>query len=123
MTTSKELRIGWLLFLLSSSRSSGYGYDLRRELRLRGVALDPAVLYRSLREMESQGLIASRWVHSEEGPRRRVYSITAAGEAELARIAESVEQARDAHDEFLAAYREHGARTPTRRGPLDDTAG
>lgn len=108
MTTGKEFRIGWLLFLLRTSASSGYGYDLRRELGLRGVTMDPAVLYRSLREMESRTLIASHWVHSEEGPRRRVYSITAAGEAELARIAQDIKQARDAHDAFLSAYREHG---------------
>ena len=116
MTTGKEFRIGWLLFLLRTSASSGYGYDLRRELRLRGVAMDPAVLYRSLREMESRKLIASHWVHSEEGPRRRVYSITAAGEAELARIAHAIKQARDAHDAFLSAYREDGRARSRRRG-------
>jgi len=116
LTTGKELRIGWLLFLLGSSSSSGYGYDLRRELRLRGVALDPAVLYRSLREMESRALIASRWVHSEEGPRRRVYSITAAGEAELARIASALRASRDAHDAFLAAYARRGRRGRGRAG-------
>lgn len=110
MTTGKEFRIGWLLLLLRSSASSGYGYDLRRELAVRGVALDPAVLYRSLREMESRTLIASRWVHSEEGPRRRVYSITAAGEAELARVASSLRASRDAHDAFLAAYDDRPSR-------------
>lgn len=110
MTTGKEFRIGWLLLLLRSASSSGYGYDLRRELRLRGVALDPAVLYRSLREMESRALIASRWVHSEEGPRRRVYHITAAGETELARIASSLRASREAHDAFLAAYDDRPAR-------------
>ena len=115
MTTGKDFRIGWLLFLLRSSASSGYGYDLRRELGLRGVAMDPAVLYRSLREMESRTLIASHWVHSEEGPPRRVYSITAVGEAELARIATGIEQARDAYDAFLSGYRAHGERRPRRR--------
>ena len=115
MTTGKEFRIGWLLFLLGSDSSSGYGYDLRRELRLRGVALDPAVLYRSLREMESRGLIASQWVHSEEGPRRRVYSITPAGEAELAQIVSSLRASRDAHDAFLAAYDSRGS-SVRRRG-------
>ena len=115
MATHKDFRIGWLLLLLRSS-TRGYGYELRRERGLRGVSLDPAVLYRSLREMESRTLIASHWVHSEEGPRRRVYSITAAGEAELARIAQAVQQARDAHDAFLSAYREHDGRRPRRRG-------
>ena len=107
MTRGKDLRTGWLLFLLASTRFS-YGYELRRELDLRGVSLDAAVLYRSLRDMESRALIVSRWIHSGEGPRRRVYEITGSGEAELARIAASVQVARDAHDTFLAAYRERG---------------
>ena len=104
MTRGKDLRTGWLLFLLHSS-SCSYGYELRRELDLRGVSLDPAVLYRSLRDMESGGLITSRWIHSGAGPRRRVYEITGSGKAELVRIAASVKAARDAHDAFLAAYR------------------
>ena len=108
MTRGKDLRTGWLLFLLASS-SCSYGYELRRELGLRGVSLDPAVLYRSLRDMESRALIASRWIRSGEGPRRRVYEITAAGRAELVRIAASVEEARNAHDAFLVAYHELGS--------------
>ena len=104
MTTHKDLRIGWLLLLLRSS-TRGYGYELRRELGLRGLSLDAAVLYRSLRDMESGGLIASSWMHSEEGPRRRVYTITAKGRSELRRIAARVRASRDAQDAFLQAYR------------------
>lgn len=119
MTTGKDFRIGWLLFLLSSQTSSGYGYDLRRELGLRGLSLDPAVMYRTLREMEDRALIASRWMHSEEGPRRRVYDITKAGEAELARIAGGLEEARDAHDAFLSAYAKHGGDKDKRSSSAD----
>jgi DNA-binding PadR family transcriptional regulator len=108
LTTGKEFRIGWLLLLLDSGLSSGYGYDLRRALGQRGLALDPAVMYRTLRDMEDRALIASRWMHSGQGPRRRVYDITTAGEAELARIARSVAQTRQAHDAFLAAYQGRG---------------
>jgi len=102
LTTRKDFRTAWLLFLLRSG--GGYGYELRRALELRGLKLDPAVLYRSLRDMESTGLIVSRWVGSEEGPSRRVYDVTPAGEAELGRIAGSLRQTRAAHDAFLAAY-------------------
>jgi PadR family transcriptional regulator PadR len=114
LTTGKDLRTGWLLLMLSSATSSGYGYDLRRELELRGLSLDAAVLYRNLREMEKRALIVSHWVHSEEGPRRRVYSITAAGNAELARIAATIGEARDAHTAFLSAYAQ--ARRPVAHG-------
>ena len=98
----KDIRTAWLLFLLSSSCS--YGYQLRRELKRRGLSLDPALMYRSLREMERSALITSRWIGSGEGPRRRVYEITPAGKAELARAAARVREARDEYDAFLAAY-------------------
>ena len=62
--------------------------------------------------MEKRALIVSHWVHSDEGPRRRVYSITAAGDAELARIAATIGEARDAHTAFLSAYAQR-SRTPT----------
>lgn len=102
----KDIRTAWLLLLLSSSCS--YGYQLRRELGRRGLSLDTALMYRSLREMESSALITSRWIRSGEGPRRRMYDITAAGEAELSRAAASVREARDEYDAFLASYARHG---------------
>jgi len=98
----KDFRTAWLLLLLRDG--SSYGYELRRALGERAMRLDAAVMYRSLRNMESAGLISSRWVTSETGPRRRVYDISAAGLEELARIAASVERSRDVQNEFLHAY-------------------
>jgi DNA-binding PadR family transcriptional regulator len=98
----KDFRTAWLLLLLRNG--SSYGYELRRELQVRALALDPAVLYRSLRDMERAGLIASRWMHSKAGPKRRVYHITAAGKSELTRIAASIRGTRDAQNVFLAAF-------------------
>ena len=102
LATHKDFRTGWLLLLLRDGAS--YGYELRRELRERGLNLDPAVMYRTLRVMETAGLISSRWMHSGAGPRRRVYRLTAAGRSELARIADEVGEARDAQTAFLEAY-------------------
>ena len=99
---SKDFRTGWLLLLLRDG--PGYGYDLRRELQARALDFDRAVIYRGLRQMERGGLIASRWTSSEAGPRRRVYRLTAAGHAELARIADEIELAREGHDAFLRAF-------------------
>lgn len=99
--TTKHFRTGWLLLLLRDR--SSYGYELRRELRERALQLDPAVMYRSLREMERDGLITSRWMRSDSGPRRRVYDISAAGRRELTRIADGVLAARDEQNTFLTA--------------------
>lgn len=100
----KDILTGWLLFLLSMR--SSYGYELRRDLGLRGLSLDPALMYRTLRDMESNALITSRWVGSGEGPRRRVYEITPTGEAELPLAVANVRAVRDEYDALLAAYEE-----------------
>lgn len=107
----KDFRTAWLLLLLRCGAS--YGYELRRELELRALVLDPAVLYRSLRDMEREGLIRSHWVHSGAGPQRRVYELTDAGDAEFVRVAETIREGRDARNVFLAAYEQHAATAGT----------
>ncbi len=98
----KEFRTAWLLLLLSGGPS--YGYELRRALVERDLELDPAVMYRSLRDMEAGGLIVSRWMRSGAGPQRRMYDITTAGRTELGRVATRIRAARLAHSSFLKAY-------------------
>lgn len=67
------------LLLLIAERSS-YGYDLLAGLSELGMGdADPGGLYRTLRSMEKEGLVDSKWDHSEVGPRRRIYSLTEDG--------------------------------------------
>ncbi len=110
MATHKDFRTAWVLLLLRDGAS--YGYELRRELGARSLQLDPAVMYRTLREMEHDDLIASRWMRSEAGPQRRVYEITQAGQGELRRVVATIRDARDAHTAFLAAFANAEASEP-----------
>lgn len=96
----KDLRTAWLLLMLRDGES--YGYELRRELAARAGDLDPAVMYRSLRDMERSGMISSRWMSSQSGPRRRVYAITTRGRRELRQIAAAITATRDAQNAFLS---------------------
>jgi PadR family transcriptional regulator, regulatory protein PadR len=82
----------------------GYGYVLRRELRRRGFEVEPGTLYRTLRELEAEGLIESRWVDPAAGPRSRVCSITQAGRDKLEELATEIEVERDRRLTFLKAY-------------------
>jgi PadR family transcriptional regulator, regulatory protein PadR len=67
------------LLLLIAERPS-YGYDLLEGLAELGMSdVDPGGLYRTLRSMEKDGLVASRWDTSDVGPKRRVYSLTDEG--------------------------------------------
>ena len=99
-----ELPNNWLVptVLLLLRDLSSYGYDLMKALSGFGFAmLNPGPLYRILRQMERDGLVRSRWDTSRQGPARRVYSITDAGEAYLRLWAGSLGRYRTLMDRFF----------------------
>jgi poly-beta-hydroxybutyrate-responsive repressor len=76
--------------LLSSSllaylrRWNAYGYQLVQELGKSGLpGFDSTTVYRTLRQLEKNGLVSSFWDTSESGPARRRYSLTRSGETFL----------------------------------------
>ena len=59
---------------------SAYGYELAQRLEEAGFGeLNKGSLYRLLRQMERSGLVSSNWDTSSDGPARRIYSMTQAG--------------------------------------------
>jgi DNA-binding PadR family transcriptional regulator len=71
-----------------------HGFEMARRLRdvdsARGLTAH-GTLYKALNRMEQAGLLASRWedpqIAADDGrPRRRLYRITATGEAAVARL-------------------------------------
>ena len=82
-----------------------YGYELMERLEEFGFEQTRAgTLYRTLRQMEQEGLCKSEWETSEGGPARRMYLITEAGESYLAAWAEGCKQYQDVMDCFYQAY-------------------
>lgn len=73
-----------LLLLLREKDS--YGYELAErlnEISFLDQELEEPTIYRTLRDMEKEKLVESRWVIGESGPPKRVYKITPAGEERL----------------------------------------
>lgn len=103
-----ELVIAWLLLLLD--RGPTYGYELCRELNAVSIGIDSSALYRTLRRLEGERLVSSRWTSSSRGPRRRSYVITLKGRRRLDELAEIIRSARDVHDSFLEAHAQGRAR-------------
>ncbi|HET9443855.1 MAG TPA: PadR family transcriptional regulator [Acidimicrobiales bacterium] len=67
-----------LLLLLAEGTS--HGYELLEQVASLGMdSVDPGGLYRALRVMEADGLVASEWEHSTAGPARRTYRLTEDG--------------------------------------------
>ena len=97
----------WLvpLLLLLLRQWSSYGYELMEKMSTCGVAaLNPGTCYRTLRQMERDGMVSSNWDTSEGGPARRVYSITDVGEAYLNRWSRSLDQYQRMMETFFRIY-------------------
>jgi PadR family transcriptional regulator PadR len=97
----------WLVpaVLLLLRDVSSYGYDLMKALTRFGFAMmNPGPLYRMLRQMEKDGLVSSSWDTSGQGPARRLYSLTEAGEAYLRRWAGSLGKYRRMMDLLFRLY-------------------
>src|SRR6516164_850584 len=84
----QELRRGVVvLAVLSQLREDQYGYSLRQALAERGMPIEEGTLYPLLRRLEGQGLLRSEW-RIEDGPPRRYYRLSPAGEQALAALAD-----------------------------------
>jgi PadR family transcriptional regulator, regulatory protein PadR len=114
---SKNWVVPVLLLMLKQWHS--YGYELMEKLGTFGFTMmNPGTFYRTLRQMEKDGMVSSSWDTSETGPARRIYTITASGEAYLNYWAESLNQYQRMMDTFFQLYT--GRPTPNKRVPTDD---
>lgn len=95
--------------LLMLREWNSYGYELLEKLTKFGLgAMNPGTFYRTLRQMEKDGVVSSSWDTSEGGPARRVYSITEAGEAYLKFWANSLDQYQKMMNMFFQMYTGRG---------------
>ncbi len=82
-----------------------HGYKLMERLDEFGSEqTNPGTMYKTLRQVEDEGFCKSEWETPEDGPARRTYSVTDAGEEYLAAWAEGCKRYQDVMDSFLRAY-------------------
>jgi len=75
-----------VVLLLLKQKGQSYGYDLAGDLHehaLTDAEIERAALYRTLRQLELNGNVASEWETDQSGPARRVYRLTPQGEQHL----------------------------------------
>lgn len=102
-----------LLFRLLA-RGCSYGYELMGDLEVHaliGGSVDSAVLYRTLRHLETAGMVTSHWERPEAGPARRRYRLTEAGRERLSDWTAALGSLSDAIQRLLAGV--ESAREPT----------
>jgi PadR family transcriptional regulator PadR len=106
----KNFLASWLLLLLRNWNA--HGYQLIQTLMAMGLGLvDPATVYRTLRQLEKEGLITSTWDPGTAGPARRVYTLSDAGEEYLRLWANQLEQYQSVLNRFFDIYQAE-ARAP-----------
>ena len=88
-------RARWAICTDSSSQSccfcckkkgQSYGYELAAELHehaLTDASIEAAALYKTLRQLEQNGCVSSKWDVTGNGPAKRVYCLTPHGEEHL----------------------------------------
>ena len=87
-----DIRLVEPALLAFLSKENFHGYGLLEKLADFGLdSINPSLIYRILRDYEEFGLVQSDWdKDTTQGPPKRVYTITAAGEAALERAADSL---------------------------------
>ncbi len=106
----------WLtpLTLVLLKEEDSYGYELMQQIEeeFGFEEINPGSVYRTLRQMEKEGLCSSQWevrAEEESGPPRRMYAITEAGEAYLEAWAQACAKYHRLMDQFARVY---GRRPP-----------
>jgi PadR family transcriptional regulator PadR len=99
--------------LLLLSEAPAHGYELIDRMRPFGFEVgDPASVYKTLRQMERDGIVSSEWELPSRGPARRVYALTSDGRDLLDAWAHTLERNRAVLDAFLARFRGNAASDP-----------
>jgi len=96
-----------LLFFLS--QKSSYGYELMEQINSFGFQKakpDPAMVYRTLRYLEKEKCVLSKWDTKGTGPAKRMYELTKKGLVLLHAWAEGIAIRRQALEKFLKQYRQ-----------------
>ena len=97
----------WLqpFLLLALEQWQSHGYELIRRMSGFGFeTLDRGSVYRTLRQLEKDGLVVSGWDTSKDGPARRLYTLTDAGRIYLNTWAASLRGYQAMLNHFFSLY-------------------
>jgi PadR family transcriptional regulator, regulatory protein PadR len=111
---SRDMLIPYVLLAVSLQRA--HGYLIEEYLKGLGFfSLEMSTLYRTLRQLEKDGLPLSTWEPGPAGPARRVYTLSDAGRAWLDSGAVALEGYRAMIDRFFGLYGDLAAADTTTR--------
>jgi len=81
------------------------------------LAPDPGTLYRTLRQLEEEGLVRSTWDTGGTGPARRVYELTDQGVEYLHAWSVNIRRTKTQLEHFLAEYEDQFEKAKSTTAP------
>jgi poly-beta-hydroxybutyrate-responsive repressor len=94
-----------LLLLLSGKPSHGYELTEKyTEFGFTEAGSDPGAIYRTLKLLDSEGFIKSKWETDEPGPAKKIYSITDEGLELLSSWVAKIKERKKIFELFLKRY-------------------
>jgi len=101
-----------LLLLLAEKSSHGYELTERySELGFTEANFDPGAIYRTLKLLEAEELIKSKWDTEEVGPAKKIYSITPEGIEMLSSWKVNIMKRKKIFEVFIERY--NNLKTPS----------
>ncbi len=98
----------FILLVLKGKDSHGYELiEKISEFQFHNSPPDVGAIYRSLRSMEKEGWVKSKWDTKGAGPAKRIYRIMPQGEEILHGWAVTVRKRKEALGQFLKLYQKH----------------
>ena len=99
----RDILVPYILLAVSLQRA--HGYLIEEYLRSVGFfSIEMSTLYRTLRQLEKDGLLMSDWEPGPTGPARRVYTLTDVGKTWLDQWAHTLDAYRRMLDQFFGLY-------------------
>jgi PadR family transcriptional regulator, regulatory protein PadR len=101
-----------VILLLLKQKGEAHGYELAgdiAEYALTDAEIETAALYRTLRALENNGYVVSKWDVKGSGPARRVYRLSPSGTEHLNEWISVLEQMSKSMATFAKRARAAGA--------------
>jgi len=94
-----------LLLLLAEKSSHGYELTERySEFGFTEAGYDPGAIYRTLKLLEADGFIKSRWKTDNTGPAKKIYSITPEGIEMMSSWESDIKRRLNIFEQFLQRF-------------------
>jgi len=97
----------FVLLVISIEPNHGLGILNKLKELVPDNRIDSSIVYRTLKDFESDGLIISRWADSEAGPKKKVYEITQIGLEKLSEFEEDVKTSKNNLEIFLDTHNKY----------------